>query len=155
MRCLISRCILLAVFGLLAACQQASAPALTDSSGQPLDTDGKWLLINYWATWCKPCRAEIPALNSLHHELPEQVRVLGYNFDRLEDQALHAAARELGIEFALLSTASIQQLDLPGVAGIPVTFLVNPQGKYQHRLTGEQSRDSLLAALKANGALGD
>lgn len=146
-------CLLLAGL-LLAGCSQPATP-LSDSHGQPLETTGKWLLINYWATWCKPCRAEIPALNSLHHELPEQVMVLGYNFDRLEDETLHAAASELGIEFALLSTASIQQLDLPGVAGIPVTFLVNPQGKYQHRLTGEQSRDSLLAALKANGALGD
>lgn len=139
---------------LLAGCSQPATP-LSDDHGQPLETTGKWLLINYWATWCKPCRAEIPALNSLHHELSEQVLVLGYNFDRLEDETLQAAASELGIEFALLSTASIQQLDLPGVAGIPVTFLVNPQGEYQHRLTGEQSRESLLAALKANGALSD
>ena len=154
MRCLISRCILLAVFGLLAACQQASAPALTDSSGQPLDTDGKWLLINYWATWCKPCRAEIPELNVLHHELADHnIMVLGYNFDRLEGDALLEAGHQLDIGFPHLSSAAIAQLGLPGVAGIPVTFLVNPAGEYSARLNGEQDRASLLAALQNSGAL--
>ncbi|MBS7325876.1 MAG: TlpA family protein disulfide reductase [Thiopseudomonas sp.] len=137
---------------LLVGCSQSATP-LSDSNGQPLDTTGKWLLVNYWATWCKPCRAEIPALNSLHHELSAQIIVLGYNFDQLEDKALQTAANELGIEFPLLSTAAIRQLDLPGVAGIPVTFLINPDGHYHDRLTGEQSRDSLLAVLRANGAL--
>lgn len=103
---------LLTALCLLVACERPNSPALTDATGQPLETNGHWLLINYWASWCKPCRQEIPELNQLHHEL-----------------------------------------ELPDVMGIPVTFLVNPQGQYSDHLSGEQSRASLLAALQKNGAL--
>lgn len=149
-RAVISTALLL----LVTACSQPATPALTDSTGQTLNTDGKWLLVNYWASWCKPCRAEVPALNQLHQELSDQqVLILGYNFDRLEGEALETAARELGIEFPLLDNKSLQQLDLPGVAGIPVTFLIDPQGEYSMRLHGEQSREDFLAALDAQGAI--
>lgn len=56
----------------LAACGQPNTPILMDATGQPLETSGHWLLINYWASWCKPCRQEIPELNELHHELASQ-----------------------------------------------------------------------------------
>lgn len=137
-----------------AACGQPNTPVLMDATGQPLETSGHWLLINYWASWCKPCRQEIPELNELHHELASQsVKVLGYNFDQLEGAALLSAGEQLGIEFPLLSNAAISKLELPGVMGIPVTFLVNPQGQYSDHLSGEQTRASLLAALQKNGAL--
>lgn len=139
---------------LLAACGQPATPVLADASGQPLNTSGHWLLINYWATWCKPCRQEIPELNALHHELAQQgVMVLGYNFDQLEGTALFAAGRQLDIQFPLLSSAAPGQLGLPAVMGIPVTYLVDPQGRHRDRLTGEQTRSSLLAVLQKHGAL--
>lgn len=153
MRARLSSVLLLAGL-LLAACNNTPPPALTDSGGQPLDTAGKWLLVNYWASWCKPCRAEIPELNALHQELADRnIMVLGYNFDQLEGDALQEAGRQLGIGFPLLSNEAIAQLALPGVAGIPVTFLITPSGEHSARLNGEQSRTSLLAALQARGAL--
>ena len=146
--------ILLPMTLLLGACGNESAPQLTDSSGQAIKTDGNWLLINYWAVWCKPCRAEVPELNALHHELKDQqVLILGYNFDQLESKELLDASKQLGIEFPVLSNAAMKQLDLPNAAGLPVTYLINPQGKYSARLLCEQTRDSLLAALETNGAL--
>lgn len=151
---LLARSMLFTACVLLTACGQQNTPVLTDATDQPLETSGHWLLINYWASWCKPCRQEIPELNELHHELASQsVKVLGYNFDQLEGAALLSAGEQLGIEFPLLSNAAINQLNLPGVMGIPVTFLVNPQGQYSDHLSGEQTRASLLAALQKNGAL--
>lgn len=151
---LLARSLLFTACVLLAACGQQNTPVLTDATGQPLETSGHWLLINYWASWCKPCRQEIPELNELHHELASQsVKVLGYNFDQLEGAALLSAGEQLGIEFPLLSNAAISKLELPDVMGIPVTFLVNPQGQYSDHLSGEQTRASLLAALQKNGAL--
>lgn len=138
---------------LLSACKQTAAPALTDATGQPLATN-HWLLINYWATWCKPCRHEIPEFNTLHQQLAEQpLLVLGYNFDQLEGDALLSASKQLDIQFPLLSNNSLHQLELPAVSGIPVTFLVNPQGQLIARLTGEQTRDSLMQALHQHGVL--
>ena len=51
--------------------------------------EGQWLVINYWAEWCKPCRTEIPELNRLAVALEGQgARVLGVNFDALQGEAL-------------------------------------------------------------------
>src|SRR5690554_1349257 len=58
----------------------------------------KWLLINYWAEWCAPCRTEIPELNALAASSDKLV-VLGVNFDGLKGQELAEAADLLGIRF--------------------------------------------------------
>lgn len=138
---------------LISACQ-ADSPALEDIHGQRLQLDQHWLLINYWATWCKPCRAEVPALNRLHDELQGyNISILGFNFDQLEGEALQQASAELGIRFPVLTNASMQQIDVPGTMGLPVTFLVNPQGEFVERLLGEQTRTSLLQALQQANAL--
>jgi len=56
-----------------------------------LDPDtlkGRWVLINYWAEWCKPCLEEIPELNTFAEAHSEQVSVLGVNYDGVEGEAL-------------------------------------------------------------------
>lgn len=142
-------CLLLAT-----ACQAQTPPALTDIHGHSIDTRGQWLVINYWASWCKPCREEIPELNRLSQELEgHPVRVLGFNFDQLEGPALQQASAELGIEFPVLTNASMQHIDVPGTMGLPVTFLVDPQGRFSERLLGEQTRASLVQALQQLEAL--
>lgn len=141
---------------LLATACQADTPAtsLVDINGQPIEIKGHWLLINYWATWCKPCREEIPELNRLDRELADHdVHILGFNFDQLEGTALQQASAELGIQFPVLTNKSMQQIDVPGTMGLPVTFLINPDGVFTERLLGEQTRDSLVQALQEAGAL--
>ena len=63
---------------------------------------GQWLLINYWAEWCGPCRTEIPELNALA-ETEQGLAVLGVNFDELRGEELAQAAKALGIDFRVLS----------------------------------------------------
>ena len=99
--------------------------------------EGQWLVINYWAQWCAPCRTEIPELNALEKQLKEQsVQVLGVNFDALqgEDPA--------------------ERYQLPRAEVLPVTYIVDDQGRMRERLLGEQTAAGLtarLAALKAEG----
>ena len=65
--------------------------------------DGQWLVINYWAEWCGPCRTEIPELNALEKQLKAQsVQVLGVNFDALQGEKLSRAAQDMGITFTVL-----------------------------------------------------
>ncbi len=117
--------------------------------------EGQWLVINYWAQWCAPCRTEIPELNELDVELRDQsVWVLGVNFDALQGEKLSQATEEMGITFTVLAQDPAERFQLPRNEVLPVTYLIDPQGRMRERLLGEQSAERLkarLAALKAEG----
>ena len=137
------RALTLAVFllVLLAACGDQ-----TDT----LPARGNWRIVNYWAIWCAPCRAEIPELNELDH-LPD-IAVLGVNFDGKRGAALRSDAEELGIRFALLETDPGTRLGIERPSKLPTTLLISPQGQLSRALLGPQTRASLLDALKQAGA---
>jgi len=105
---------------------------------------GRWVLINYWAEWCKPCLEEIPELNAFAEAYGEQVSVLGVNYDGVEGEALARVIVRFGIDFPVLTQdpASIYKFNRPEV--LPVTFVINPEGVVQQRLVGPQT----LADLK-------
>ncbi len=111
---------------------------------------GRWLVINYWAEWCGPCRKEIPELNRL--DLRQDVVVLGVNYDGLQGEPLSRAATALGIEFTVLATDPAARLALSRSAGLPLSVLVDPQGRVRAQLAGEQSEQSLSDALHELGA---
>lgn len=112
--------------------------------------DGQWLVINYWAEWCGPCRTEIPELNALAREHEGQaVTVLGVNFDGLQGEALNRAVQALGIEFTVLEQDPAARYALPRNEVLPVTYIVDNQGRMRERLLGEQSAAGLNARLLA------
>ncbi|NQD91888.1 TlpA family protein disulfide reductase [Pseudomonas sp. CrR25] len=112
--------------------------------------DGQWLVINYWAEWCAPCRTEIPELNALAEQLEERaVSVLGVNFDGLQGAELSKAAQALGIEFTVLEHDPAERYQLPRSEVLPVTYIIDAQGKLRERLLGEQTAAGLTARLDA------
>ncbi|MFZ3153101.1 TlpA disulfide reductase family protein [Pseudomonas sp.] len=115
--------------------------------------EGQWLVINYWAQWCAPCRTEIPELNALEQQLKEQsVQVLGVNFDALQGEKLSQAAQDMGITFTVLAQDPAERYQLPRAEVLPVTYIVDDQVRMRERLLGEQTAAGLtarLAALKA------
>lgn len=114
---------------------------------------GRWLVINYWAEWCAPCRKEVPELNLLSASLPaDRARVLGVNFDALQGEELATAVRALGIDYTNLASDPAARLGLERSAVLPVTWLVDPQGRVRERLNGEQEAEHLAARLRALGA---
>ena len=118
------------------------------------ELDGRWLVINYWAEWCGPCRKEVPELNRLTEALAAQpVRVLGVNFDGLQGEALRGAAEGLGIRYVVLASDPAARLGLTRSQVLPVTWLVDPQGRVREQLSGEQTAAGLQAKLAALGAL--
>jgi len=138
---------------MFSACQPQS-PAFTDQNGQPLDLVEHWLVINYWATWCKPCRKEVAELNQLHQSLTQQpIKIIGVNFDQLEGDALIEASNSLGIHFPVLSQDPAKHFSLPNSQGLPVTYIVNPQGKLAATLLGEQTAPSINQRLQKLGAI--
>lgn len=110
--------------------------------------EGQWLVINYWAEWCAPCRSEIPELNALARQLKDQpVRVVGVNFDGLQGAELSSAAAALGIEFTVLEQDPAARFQLPRSEALPVTYIVDDSGQVRERLLGEQTAAGLTASL--------
>lgn len=138
---------------LLSACNPKPLQ-LTDLQGNELNTENNWLILNYWATWCKPCRVEVPELNLLQQELRgQQILLIGINYDGLEASELIRASQELGIEFAVAQQNPAKHFGLPSDHGLPVTYIINPQGKVERRLLGEQNKSAIIEQLQTLGAL--
>ena len=113
------------------------------------DLKGKFVLVNFWATWCNPCKVEMPLLEKLHQTLKsEKFTVLG----------LHVGPGPENIEeFKKLMPISFPiyvDMDLEvnwGVPGLPTTFLMNPEGKLIYRAVGKRefASDDMVNFLKS------
>ncbi|MBX9754372.1 MAG: TlpA family protein disulfide reductase, partial [Pseudomonadaceae bacterium] len=110
--------------------------------------EGQWLVINYWAQWCGPCRAEVAELNKLAQpgSVPP-VLVLGVNFDQLQGAELSRASSALGIQYRVLAQDPVERWQLPRSEVLPVTYIIDAQGKLRERLLGEQTAAGVRARL--------
>lgn len=133
----------------LLACSAEPDFALLDGSHHKLaDYRGRWLLVNYWAEWCEPCRRELPELARFGREHAANVAVLGVNFDALPNAELHALTVRLAVPIPVLASDPVPQLPFARPTGLPVTWLIDPDGEVHGPLLGPQTEASLLAALR-------
>jgi thiol-disulfide isomerase/thioredoxin len=117
-------------------------------TADPVDLDqlrGQWLVINYWAQWCKPCIREIPELNHLDRQY-RHVTVLGVNYDGATGRELELQLEKLGIEFATLPGDPARQLGVPRPVVLPTTLILDQQGQLHATLVGPQTLESLAQA---------
>ena len=125
----------------------------TDQNGQKVASeriDQHWLVVNYWAEWCGPCRTEIPELNKLSEQLKGQkVTVLGVNFDNVQGDDLKSASNALGITFTVLAQDPAERYNLPASEALPVTYIIDDKGKVREQLLGEQTAVGVMQKLKA------
>lgn len=125
----------------LFSCSPAEKPGNTL---QLEELRGQWIVINYWAIWCKPCIQEIPELNKLA-ELP-QVTVLGVNYDGISGEELDQQLQQLGVAFPSLSTDPAAQLGVPRPVVLPTSLVLDPEGKLRQTLVGPQTLETLATA---------
>lgn len=123
--------ILLSLF-LLSLAASASAFDLVDGKGKSHKLSqykGKWVLVNYWATWCPPCLTEIPDLAALHKSRKNNLVVLGVAMDYQDPKQVLDFARDQAIPYPIIlgDERAIEQIG--PVRGLPTTYLYNPQGK--------------------------
>lgn len=134
---------------LLSACDRQD---FTDAQGNQFGWDdfhGRWLVVNYWAEWCKPCLEEIPELNRLYQQHRDvNGTVLGINFDRLELAELKRQIEALDVQFPVLDADPQRKLDylLPEV--LPTTYIFDHEGQLAHKLVGPQTQASIEAYLE-------
>jgi cytochrome c biogenesis protein CcmG, thiol:disulfide interchange protein DsbE len=99
-------------------------------TGQIADYRGQWVLVNFWASWCEPCRSEAPALEAFHEQYRKrEFTVLGINLDDATDDAV-AFVTEYGLTYPQLRDGDGRdRRDAYGMTGFPESFLVDPEGK--------------------------
>ena len=128
--------------------QPVAAPdfMLKDMDGKPHalhDYRGNWVLVNFWATWCPPCRKEMPSLEKLYqtfHDRP--FRVLAVN--QWEDADLvFSYLGELNVvpSFPILFDPESRVSESYGVRGLPTSFLIDPRGRIAYRAVGGREFD--------------
>lgn len=122
-----------------------------DQSNKSFSLDeyrGRWVVLNYWATWCAPCIKEIPELNELAREHPEELVVLGFNYDEPDGEQFAEDIHSMGIRFQTIAENPAQALKLSRPEGLPVTYLFTPQGELAAKLVGPQTKESLLTRIE-------
>lgn len=99
-------------------------------------TKGKVVLLNFWATWCGPCREEIPTLIALQQRYAKQVQVIGISIDTRPAGEVQDFAEQLNINYPIaMSTDAVEQA-FGGVSSIPATFVVSKDGQIVDRHIG-------------------
>jgi thiol-disulfide isomerase/thioredoxin len=139
----VKRYLYLGLTFLLLGCAEQSGDSPTASLEE---LRGQWVVINYWAQWCKPCIEEIPELNALDQK-HEQVTVLGVNYDGAIGEALAQQKTRLGLAFASLEADPSAQLGIPRPIVLPTTLILDPDGQLAASLVGPQTIESLERAM--------
>ncbi|MDH5447066.1 MAG: TlpA family protein disulfide reductase [Gammaproteobacteria bacterium] len=143
------------IFCLIANCAYVQAEPvqfnLKDIKGNThtvKDYAGKWVVVNYWATWCPPCLDEIPELVAFHekHQSKDAV-VLGIDFETVDDKFLRQFVDENFITYPIIKSRPSSKSPFGMIHGLPTTFLLSPSGELVASKTGGVTQADLEESI--------
>jgi cytochrome c biogenesis protein CcmG/thiol:disulfide interchange protein DsbE len=129
------------------------APALPTDVLQPpkvtvADLRGHPALINFWASWCDPCRHEAPELEHLYRSMPRGAQLVGVDYTDQEDSA-RSFLRSYGWTFPVLSDPDGVYGARYGFSGLPTSVVIDARGRIVETLRGPQTEEDFRRALEA------
>ena len=128
---------------------------LTGLDGKPVtlaDSRGKVILLNFWATWCGPCRAEIPDLVGLQNKYKDRLQIVGLVVDDDDGDAIKGFVEEFGINYPVAIATDEIRFQYGGIAALPTSFVLDAEGRIVQRHEG--LRDPLLYETEIRALLG-
>jgi len=112
------------------------------------DYRGQWVVVNYWATWCAPCRKEMPELSQLHDAL-EHATVLGLAFEDAHDNSFETYVKLARVSYPILKVDIHHPPEPFGTPKIlPTTILIDPEGRPVKTFLGPVTREQLESYIK-------
>jgi thiol-disulfide isomerase/thioredoxin len=129
---------------------------VTDLTGRTMrssDWAGKVVLINFWATWCMPCRVEIPDLVELQDKYRDQLVVIGVSEDEDGVEKVQAFAREHKVNYPVVMATPELRTIFPNVEALPTTFVLDRDGRLAQRTVGLLNARATEAATRSLAGL--
>jgi len=105
------------------------------------DYAGRVIIVNFWATWCPPCRAEMPSMQRAREALDDNAVTLLAVAVGEDAEAVEPFAAEYPVAFPLLPDADMTATSAWSVTGVPTTFVVDREGRLVYRIIGEREWD--------------
>jgi thiol-disulfide isomerase/thioredoxin len=114
------------------------------------DYRGKWVLVNYWATWCPPCLEELPELEVFHSGAEGKAVVLGVNMEAIGKPQLRAFVERQFLSFPILVAGERPSRDqlIGPVEGMPTSYLVTPEGEVVARQVGQITAEAITSFIE-------
>jgi thiol-disulfide isomerase/thioredoxin len=139
------------VFAALLTMGPARAFDVTDTDGKRhrlADYRGKWVVVNFWATWCTPCIKEIPEIAEFQRaNAPARAVVIGIAMDVEDENKVRQFAKKVGHAYPLVLEDESVEKQFGKVRALPTTMVYDPAGKRTWNHTGTVTRKSLEDAL--------
>lgn len=104
------------------------------------NTREKYLIINFWATWCPPCLKEIPAFVEFYSRHSDAVEILGLNYEGINFEAVNAFKERFGVNYPIILYAGNNETEYSkfgDLVGMPTTLVYSPRGELLHTFIGE------------------
>jgi thiol-disulfide isomerase/thioredoxin len=116
------------------------------------DARGKVILLNFWATWCGPCRAEIPDLIELQNKYKDHLQIIGLIVDDDDPAAVKKFVEKTGINYPVAMVTGDVRMKYGGIAALPTSFMLDAEGRVMQKHEG--LRDPVLYELEIRALAG-